>query len=74
MFVNFGVKVSGAKSRRTKVSFREKAESSSAYSAFSLPPDEARQLAYALLLVTSSDEVNSVEFAIDESPSKSVAA
>ena len=74
MFATFCIKVSGAYSKRIKVSFREKAGDSRSYASFSLPPDSARQLAYALLLATSSNDVNPVEFTVEESLSKAAAA
>lgn len=62
---NFQVTVKRRNSKRVTCSFREK-EASSAYAAFSLPIEKARQLAHAILASAAAEDVNPIQFEVEE--------
>ena len=74
-FSKFDVRVSRDHSgtKRVRISMREKSELARGYSAFSLPPNKAKQLAYAILMACASDGTN-VEFNVEEISARSAAA
>jgi hypothetical protein len=72
--INFDVKVSRSSNGRIKVSFKQKDGNGRGYATFSLPRDKSRQLAHAILVQTSSEGAEPVQFSVEESPSKAVAA
>lgn len=72
---NFTVKVSRNThgGERVRISFKQR-EGGHGYAAFSLPRKKARQLAYALLAACASEDVQPIEFGVDESPKKAAVA
>ncbi|MGH7744231.1 MAG: hypothetical protein ACREQ5_05340 [Candidatus Dormibacteria bacterium] len=72
---NFTVKVSRAThgAERLRISFKQK-EGGHGYAAFSLPRRKARQLAYAILTACAAEDVQPVEFSIEESKPKAAVA
>ena len=73
-FSNFDVKVSRGSNGRVKVSFKQKDGNGQGYAAFSLPRDKSRQLAHGILVQTSSEGAEPVQFSVEEPPTKAVAA
>jgi hypothetical protein len=63
-FSNFQVTISHKNSKRVTFSFREK--TGEAYASLSLPVDKARQLGHAILTAAAADDVNPIEFAVNE--------
>lgn len=63
---NFQVTVKRRNTKRVTCSFREK-EDGSAYAAFSLPIEKARQFAHAILAAAASEDVNPIQFRVEES-------
>src|ERR1700732_2643625 len=68
------VKVSRSNNGRIKSSFKQKDGNGQGYAAFSLPRDKARQYAYAILTAASSDDVDPIQFSVEEPPAKATAA
>jgi hypothetical protein len=68
-FTNFTIKVSGGGNKRIKVSFRDKADRSCAYTSFSLPKEKAAQLAHAILAASVGID-QPIEFSCEEPKSK----
>jgi hypothetical protein len=67
---DFTVKVTRSThgTERLRISFRHK--DSHGYAAFSLPRKKARQLAYALLTASAAEDVQPIEFVVEESKPK----
>lgn len=60
-------------SKRVRLSFREKEDGSGRLS-FSLPSKKAKQLAYAILTACADDNVQPIEFGVEEAPANKEAA
>ena len=73
-FSNFDIKVSRSSNGRIKVSIKQKDGKGQGYASFSLPRDKARQLAHAILVQTSGEGAEPVQFSVEEPPTKAVAA
>ncbi|HXJ14120.1 MAG TPA: hypothetical protein VNH19_17730 [Candidatus Limnocylindrales bacterium] len=71
-FEKFSVTVSGGGMKRVKISIREQ-KNGRGYASFSLPVEKAQQLAHAILAASAGIE-QPIEFTVEESKTKTVAA
>jgi len=72
-FSNLKVKVTRTSSGK-RVSFSFKANGDSSYASYSLPLDKSRLLAHAILTACEGELLQPVEFQVDESSAKPIAA
>lgn len=62
---NFKSTISRKNPKRVTCTFREK-EAGEAFLSFSLPVAKAKQLAFSILAISASEEMNPIEFAVVE--------